>query len=309
MRYIISNQLLQGGFEKPLTPGTYNGLHVLLTGTNNAGQTVGHSDFTFTINYNGQQIMRLPGAFLLEFNKQTFGFPQTTSSAGSSFNLSAIIPFSYLDVPNSIHVRPDDNITFMLEESSSVATKVASGTCYVDQIYGKSPQNYLPRLLPADRTTSGAANPRERLPYRNIATIWINGSNLSTITVEEDNEIVASATYSRLISYTSLVKFLEASAATYAEISLAGNFAEILNKDVILETQTTAADNIKIQVLSFDFSSNRRAETVLTVQRRTNQKFEKISVNDKGVEDVSEIKKIASRFAVPDSAVSPKSEL
>lgn len=305
MRYLMSNALLDGGFEKQITPGIYQSLLITLSGINIDEQTVGHSDFTFAINYNGQQIMRLPGAFLLEYNKQKYGFPKVTSTENSTFELTAIIDFEFLGVENCLHVTPSDVITFELKEESGVATKVASGTCYVDGVLGSAPQNYIPRLLPADRSPGGASSPRDRLPYRNIATVWINGTYITNVVLEEDGETKFTGTYSRAISLTSLQERLESAAASYAKFNLASNFADLLNNDVILETTVSQADTVKIQVLSFDFDNRRRFATAQKIANQFTSRVAKVNTTAQGAMEINEVKQLASRkvgFTQPDAA-------
>ena len=79
--------------EDEIPEGNWQALYLYLSGTNNAGQTVGHADFDFEVKINGKVIYDFTGEWLLEMNKQLFGVPSIASVAAGAFTLTGIIPF------------------------------------------------------------------------------------------------------------------------------------------------------------------------------------------------------------------------
>lgn len=298
MRFQFSENILNV-FEKELQPGIYDSLFFRFTGTNQAGQTVGHSDFTFIVNVNGEQKINVPGSWVYEYNKHMYGDVEDTSGAGAAFALAGKIDFSYFGIPNSLHVKAGDHTTFQLQHSG-LSTKVASGNAFLYTLAGKSPQNYIPKLLQANRQVTGATTDRYRVPMDNITQMWINAAsaNVGKMILEKDNEVFVNASdYDDLIALTSLLGKFEGATASWIRVDMANGFSELLSDNVFLETTFTGADTLNVVVLHFEYSSVKRAQSVSRITQISRSKLSKY-VSPKQADEVTVVKTISKTVPV-----------
>ncbi|MHA2087277.1 MAG: hypothetical protein ACW972_03310 [Promethearchaeota archaeon] len=309
MKFLFSKDVLNT-FEEEVSPGIYDQLYFRITGTNQAGQTVAHSDFTFSLIVNGEQKINVPGSWVYEYCKNKYGDVEDTSAAGAAFALSGIFDFSWFGIPNSLHVAPSDHVTFGIQHTG-LSVKVASGTFILNGVAGRSPFNYMPKLLTNNRTVSGATVHRDKVPMENITEAWLNaaGSLVTNVLVEKDGDLFINADYDEILAYTSMSGRFEGAVATWAKVELAKGFSQLLSDDVIIQATYTGADTLNVVVLSFEYNDVRRTQSIgFVAQLAKNTLVMAQSRAPARASQVSVVKKISSGIPLFQAMDSPSQE-
>ena len=294
LKFIANQAALQGQFEQEISQGLYSGIHIRLSGTNNASQAVAHSDIEFVfVRVNGKEIVRVPGTFLKELDNQLYGFVQATSTPGGAFDLAFHIPLELPGFPNSLFVDSGDTVTVGITEGSGFATAVSAGTYEIYGELGESGQNYLAKMLTDNITQSAAGTVREKIPNVNIQSIWINESSanvLNRINIERDGKLVLAAPYDVLINYSSMFTRIESTGATWVYASLGNAVSDLLSDDVQMEITFDAAGTANIVYLSFEFEPEKRRRSNAFKNQDVQNRIDK--VQPKRPSDISAVKSL-----------------
>ena len=295
MKFALSKTTLQN-WEERLPAGLYKGIHLRFSGTNTTGNALSVGDIgNLTVTLNGEMIMFIPTGFLSELNNQLYGYAESSSTTGGSFAFGLFIPFSYPGFPSGLHVKPDDDLFLGLQVGSNVSTYVSSWTIEVNMVETNEPEKYIMKILPANESHGGSGTFKKRIPNKNVFEVYVNGANISRVTVERDGELLHEADYNSLISETSLKRRVEGSLVSYVALTLGDQVSDLLSDTVDIQYTLSAGDTVYIQYIAFDFNPERKTRSVQIVKNRVqsrvapiaNKRPQEVNVTRELVKDAS----------------------
>lgn len=296
MRFIGSNAK-GNDFEEKIPAGSYSGLFLRLAGTNDTGDTADHAiiDLVFTVN--GEQIINVGGAFLLEMANQYFGHCEADSATASTVELVWYIPFElpYMD-ENSLLVQAGDLVTLRIQEQASAAD-VASGTYSLYGVTKNAVQNYLPRFMRHNIDASAATTLKQRIPINNISRLWLNAataSDIGNVLVERDGDLVANANYAELLSITGLFRQVE-SAPTWLSVELGDTASALVNSDVQLQVTFSAAETLNVVSESFKYDGDVTNRSEQVVRKRAGSRLDRVRATRPNADsDIAVLRKLTN---------------
>lgn len=266
MKLLNSCNITQNSLIKFLPSGKYVGIFALVSGTNQAGQTLNASQLgTFRLLHRGRQIVYIPFDRLQFINGIKHGSVDASSTAGSNFYFSAFLPFQYFnDKSNILYVENDEE--YQLEWNNfyqAGSTVIANGNVYLYLVEGEGIQKYHLSMNTLDfNAVNGTGS--QQLQVENLIELLIeNNSNLSQISLLLDGKpFISDASRRSLIDWTNLFNAIETynDSISYINIvcSTTGDILESLADNAILNYLTqNSISPLKLITVSIDFTPDK----------------------------------------------------
>lgn len=204
MKRLGSVNILNGPASFEVPAGQYGSFVLRAAGTNQAGQTLtlanlgnvsvtigghGYGYASFTSLNNVQALMQ--------------GLVETATAAGAAFTHTSMMPASYVGDGNVFDVARQDNIYIDVDLSGVTGVIVASGTLELYGVKQVGAQAYWPKLAMLTRNIAASSVDPVELKYDNIGFLYFDGlTNIASIRVARDGEIVVDATPAQLLAWS-----------------------------------------------------------------------------------------------------------
>jgi len=219
-----------------LPAGHYSRLIVRMSGTNATGQTLGETDLgRITITHHNEEIFNITPYELIHRANLVEGYPESSSSAGSSFAYSVPVPFRVKkDNKNSLPVVANSTY-FALQNYNT--SKVSSGTIEVYGVYGEPYNLYVPVIKDKAYSPTASGTYIDVLPQINIAELYLrHDANFGDLQVKRDGTTIVQGSETAIKAFSQLINNVE---STEALVDIVSPRTDVLSENFNRYTELT----------------------------------------------------------------------
>lgn len=267
--------------------GLYEAFVIVVSGTNTSGVTTAKTAVgNIIFRRNGSDYQNINLGYLQNFNNAEQGYPQFTSSTGSTFYMNAHLPAKavYDEKTNAYSLAPNEaQIQINLDSAFYGANGLASGTVYIYGIPTLVPERYRKHLTPFNQALAANNVIVADNNQPNITAAYFDvPADFSQIQIEQSGKLKCQAPGTVLRDETQYRAKIE-SAVTFCIVDLAkgwndNNLGSVISDKFHL--QATAASSVSgtsaaILVESISFNQASSADSVATITAQNLQAIQK----------------------------------